>query len=198
MPIADVRPVITVVSGLPRSGTSLMMQMIDTGGIPALTDVVRKPDADNPRGYFEFEPVKLTAQDSSWLDFAVGKVVKMVHLLLLDLPLDKGFQFRVVMMRRHSDEVIASQSNMLQRQGGKRPLLDSERLKAIYAAQLAKVKRHLQSYPQTFKVLDVSYNDLLNDVECEVERISAFLDGGLDHLAMASAVDPALYRNRVT
>ena len=83
-----VRSFITIVSGLPRSGTSVMMQMIDAGGVPALTDSLRKPDADNPRGYFEYEPVKRTAIDPSWLDLAEGKVVKMVHLLLLDLPVD--------------------------------------------------------------------------------------------------------------
>jgi hypothetical protein len=194
----DVCPVVTIVSGLPRSGTSLMMQMIDTGGIPALTDASRKPDEDNPRGYFEFQPVKRTAQDSSWLDLAAGKVVKVVHLLLLDLPLDKRFQYRVVMMRRHSDEVIASQSKMLQRKGGKGSLLEAERLKTIYAGQMAKVEHHLQHNPQAFAVLNVCYNDLLNNVKREIERIDVFLGGGLDRSEMAAALDPALYRNRVT
>ena len=98
------RNYITIVSGLPRSGTSMMMQMIHNGGIPALTDEVRVADEDNPKGYFEFEPVKKTKEDPSWVPQAVGKVVKMVHLLLLDLPLEQSY--RVIFMRRSLDESV--------------------------------------------------------------------------------------------
>ena len=106
---------IVIVSGLPRSGTSMMMQMIEAGGISALTDSVRTADADNPRGYFEFELVKKIQQDSSWLEQARGKVVKMVHLLLLNLP--AGYQYRIVLMVRDHRQVLASQAAMLKRQG---------------------------------------------------------------------------------
>ena len=106
-------PFTTVVSGLPRSGTSLMMQMLAAGGIPLLTDGVRTPDLDNPRGYFEFEPVKQTRQDPSWIPTAVGKAVKMVTVLLRDLPPE--FDYRVILICRDLDETVASQKAMLHR-----------------------------------------------------------------------------------
>ena len=104
---------ITIVSGLPRCGTSLMMQMIDAGGLRALTDEARAPDEDNPRGYYELEAVKRTNQDPSWLDAAGGKVVKMAYLLLYDLPADRSY--RVVFMKRDLREVVQSQAAMLAR-----------------------------------------------------------------------------------
>lgn len=189
-------PSVAIVSGLPRSGTSVMMQMINAGGLPALTDTVRTADVDNPRGYFEFEPVKQTKRDSSWLDQAGGKVVKMVHLLLLDLPIDRDVQYRVVMMARDPDEVITSQSKMLQRLGSKTPPPESAQLKAIYAQQMAKVTRHLQSHPTRFHLLTVSYNDLIARPADEARRVNVFLGGTLDETAMAAAVEPSLYRNR--
>src|SRR4029079_9082802 len=98
MPLADD---MIIVSGLPRSGTSLMMQMLDRGGIPALTDEIRAADPDNPRGYYEFEHVKQTKKDPSWLPQARGKVVKMVSSLLYDLPSTETY--RVVFMQRNID-----------------------------------------------------------------------------------------------
>src|SRR5205809_5271301 len=98
---------IVVVSGLPRSGTSLMMQLLHAGGIPALTDHIRAPDTDNPRGYFEFERVKKVKEDAAWLPDARGKVVKMVSQLLYDLPATE--RYRVVFMERDLEEVLASQ-----------------------------------------------------------------------------------------
>jgi hypothetical protein len=104
---------IVVVSGLPRSGTSLMMQMLDRGGIPALTDAIRAADTDNPRGYYEYEAVKRTKEDASWVPAARGKAVKMVSSLLYDLP--PGERYRVIFQRRDFDEMIDSQDKMLQR-----------------------------------------------------------------------------------
>src|SRR5688572_25986263 len=104
---------VAVVSGLPRSGTSLMMRMIDAGGIPALTDGVRRPDADNPHGYFELEAAKRLRADAAWVDAAVGRVVKVVHWLLPHLP--GRHAYRVVLMRRAMAEVLASQAAMLRR-----------------------------------------------------------------------------------
>src|SRR5262245_41311102 len=109
------RAYVTVVSGLPRSGTSLMMQMLAAGGMAVLTDELRGPDPDNPRGYYEFEPVKRTRHDPSWLVGAPGKAVKLVHLLLYDLPAE--YSYRVIFMKRRLSEVLASQRAMLDRQG---------------------------------------------------------------------------------
>lgn len=182
---------VTIVSGLPRSGTSMMMRMIAAGGIPALTDGVRAADADNPHGYFEFEPVKRTKQDPSWLGQARGRVVKMVHLLLMDLP--AGYDYRVVMMHRDPDEVIASQRKMLERAG--RPSGDPGVLRRVFAAQMDGVRRWLEASPHV-RALDVSYNAMLADPRAEAARVATFLglSGRTD--AMAAAVDPSLYRNR--
>lgn len=190
---ADVRPFVTVVSGLPRSGTSMMMRMLDAGGLPALTDELRAADEDNPRGYYEYEPVKQTKQDSSWVANAVGKVVKMVHLLLLDLPDD--YEYRVVFMRRHLAEVIASQDVMLARKGKAGPGLPPEKLMSMFEQQIGKVHAHLENQPN-FRYLDVSYNDMLVEPEPRVAALNDFLGGGLDTPAMLAVVDPQLYRQR--
>src|SRR5262245_12033356 len=106
---------ITIVSGLPRSGTSLMMQMLQAGGLPILCDQVRAADDDNPRGYLEFEKVRQLAKDAGWMNQADGKVLKVVSLLLYHLP--PGFEYRVVFMRRNLDEILRSQEKMLNRRG---------------------------------------------------------------------------------
>src|SRR5262245_57703089 len=106
---------ITIVSGLPRSGTSLMMRMLEAGGMPVLVDNIRAADEDNPAGYYEFEPVKQTSADNAWVKLAVGKAVKVVYRLLYDLP--AGFRYRVLFMQRDMAEVLASQRKMLERAG---------------------------------------------------------------------------------
>ncbi len=185
--------VITIVSGLPRTGTSLMMQMIHAGGIPALTDKVRASDQDNPRGYFELEAVKRTRKDVSWLAQARGHVVKMVHLLLYDLPSDH--QYRVVFMRRDLREVVRSQGVMLERRGTDGARLTDEQLIRAYKGQLAKIERWLDEQPN-FQVHLVSYNTLMSDPPPAVEAINAFLGGGLDGEAMLASIDRSLYRQR--
>ncbi len=184
---------ITIVSGLPRSGTSMMMRMIEAGGLPALTDGVRAADADNPLGYYEFEPVKRTKQDPSWVESARGRVVKMVHLLLTELP--AGHDYRVILMRRDPDEVIESQRKMLERAG--RPSGDPVALKRVFAAQMDSVRRWLDAQAHV-RYLEVSYNAMLAAPETEARRVAEFL--GLTERAdtMAAAVDPGLYRNRAS
>lgn len=184
---------ITVVSGLPRSGTSMMMRMIAAGGIPQLTDGVRAADEDNPLGYAEFEAVKRTKDDASWLEQAPGKVVKLVHVLLKDLP--DTYPYRVVMMHRDLDEVLASQGKMLERSGKPGGALPPETLKKIYTGQMQGVAAWLASKPN-FSVLDVKYNDVLANPATEAGRVAAFL--GLEGKAaeIAAAVEPSLYRNR--
>jgi hypothetical protein len=83
---------VNIVSGLPRSGTSMMMKMLEAGGMEALTDNIRKADIDNPKGYYEFERVKQIKEDQAWLDDAKGRAVKMVSMLLLDLP--EGYNYK--------------------------------------------------------------------------------------------------------
>lgn len=184
---------ITIVSGLPRSGTSMMMQMLAAGGIPVLTDNLRRPDEDNPRGYYEFEAVKAVREDAAWLDEAGGKVVKMVYRLLYDLP--AGHEYRVVFMRRKLEEVIASQEEMLQRHGKSGGDVDDAQLVAIYRRQLEEIDAWLQKQPN-FRVLAIQYHDVLNNPEQVAEDVNRFLDGRLDVGAMLQVPDRSLYRQR--
>lgn len=184
---------VTVVSGLPRSGTSLAMQVIHAGGIPALTDGQRTSDDSNPRGYFELERVKQLRQDKSWLDDAAGKVVKVIHLLLAELPDDRPY--RVVLMQRDLREVVQSQAAMLARTGRAGGQLPPERLIAVYEQQLKTVEQWLAARPN-FGVLRVQYAQLVSAPAAVVPVMNAFLGGMLDEARMRAAVDPGLYRNK--
>lgn len=186
---------IVIVSGLPRSGTSLMMQMLVAGGMPALTDDQRTPDPDNPRGYHELERVKQLKSDTSWLAAAGGHAVKVIHLLLMDLPTTHHYD--VLFMERDMGEVLTSQATMLARSGRAGATLPPERLAAVYQSQLATVRLWLAERP-CFRVQPVRYDDLVSRPAETVTSVRNFLRGGaaLDAAAMAAAVDPSLYRNR--
>jgi len=187
------RPFVTIVSGLPRSGTSMMMRMLEAGGLPPITDNVRAADADNPRGYYEFEPAKKTKEDPSWLDRAPGKVVKMVYQLLYDLPSDR--EYRVLFMRRKMSEILASQRAMLERLGRPDGGVSDERMAELFQAQLAKFDAWAADQSH-LKRLDVDYNTIVVEPRPNAEAIAAFLDGGLDVEAMVAVVEPQLYRKR--
>jgi hypothetical protein len=184
-------PEIVVVSGLPRSGTSLMMQMLDRGGIPALTDECRTADLDNPRGYYEFERVKQTKSDSTWLPAARGKAVKMVSALLYDLPALE--HYRIVFMQRDLDEVLASQEKMLRRRH--QPVPPTGTIKASLTIHLDRLLQWIPLQPH-MRLLLVSYNDLIGQPQREIPRICEFLDGHPNPRRMLDAIDPSLYRNR--
>ena len=183
---------VTIVSGLPRSGTSLMMQMLQAGGMPVLTDGIRTPDDDNPRGYLEFEPVKKTREDASWLENAQGKAVKMVYVLLRVLP--PQWDYRVIMMRRDLKEVIESQRKMLERTGRKGASVSAERMEKIFTDQLRSMREWLDAQPN-FRVLDVEYRDCLNSPLGVAANVDRFLEP-THRTRMAAVIDPALYRNR--
>jgi hypothetical protein len=185
--------VVTIVSGLPRSGTSMMMRMIDAGGVAALTDNIRRADEDNPRGYFEYEPVKKTKEDPSWLDHAGGRVVKMVYRLLYDLP--PGREYRVIFMRRNLEEVVSSQDVMLGRRGRQSDGLSKEKLVGLFEQQLTEFDAWVARHPN-FKVLYVSYNDTLQHPAATVQAVNTFLGGRLDVAGMSRVIEPDLYRQR--
>jgi hypothetical protein len=182
---------IVIVSGLPRSGTSLMMQMLDRGGIPALTDAIRAADRDNPRGYYEFERVKQTKQDPSWLPAARGKAVKMVSSLLYDLPATE--RYRIVFMERDMDEVLDSQEKMLTRL--RRPAAPRDQIRKSFGVHLERLFAWLPDQ-RHMSVLKVRYNDLLAEPESGCRRIAAFLDDATIVADMCGAIDVSLYRNR--
>jgi hypothetical protein len=170
-----------------------MMAMLEAGGIPALTDGVRAADADNTKGYYEFEPVKALRRDASWVARARGKAVKVIHALLDALP--DGFEYRVVFMRRDLREVVASQATMLARAGRKGGRIGEEQLRALYAREYEKAERWLADR-QNMRVLFIDYNALVRDPRDGAASLNRFFGGGLDEAAMAGAVDPSLYRQR--
>ncbi len=181
---------ITVVSGLPRSGTSLMMQMLGAGGIPLLTDSLRPSDADNERGYFEFEPVKSLARDASWIAAAEGKAVKIVSLLLYHLPPEHDY--RVVFMRRPLAAVLRSQAAMLQRRGEPAPnAREDEALSIHLQRHLDAVDTWMARHPR-LKVYSVGYEELLRDPLETLAGLPKFLDRDFDLHSMAQTVEPRL------
>ncbi len=187
------RDYVTIVSGLPRSGTSMMMQVLEAGGIPALTDGLRSADDSNPKGYYEFEPVKKTKEDPSWVDRARGMAVKMVYRLLYDLPGE--YEYRVVFMRRDVEEVLISQQTMLQELGKKGAGASNERMAALFRRELASFEAWV-ARRENFGILYVEHGDMIRSPAGEAVRISRFLGGDLNTEAMAAAVDPSLYRAR--
>ena len=183
---------IYVVSGLPRSGTSMMMRMLDEGGLPVITDEIRTADDDNPRGYYELEAVKKTKGDPAWLAGAEGKVVKVISQLLYDLPPDR--RYKVVFMRRKLDEVLASQKTMLERRDEDNQSTDDE-MKSMFASHVAEVEAWLKAADH-MDVLYVSYNRLVSEPAPQLARLNDFIGGKLDVARMREVVEPALYRQR--
>ncbi|HMB68807.1 MAG TPA: sulfotransferase domain-containing protein [bacterium] len=184
---------IAIVSGLPRSGTSMMMKMLEAGGLTVVTDGIREADVDNPRGYYEFERVKQIKEDSSWIPETRGRVFKMVSLLLYHLPPNE--RYRVVLMRRDTDEILASERKMLERLGRNADHASDERMAEIFGKHLA----HLEGWigrQSHLTVLQVSYNEVLGEPDRVLRGVSEFFGGTLDVEKMAAVVDPALYRNR--
>jgi len=184
---------ITVVSGLPRSGTSLLMQMLKAGGMPVFADGQRTADQDNPRGYFELEAVKKLKEDSSWLGRARGHAIKVISMLLYDLP--PAHSYRLVFMLRQLDEVLASQQKMLQRRGTQGVGPDDGAMKRHFESHLQKTKAWLAGRGD-FQVLYLDYGELLRAPAESVSRLAEFLDAGLDQEAMVRSIDRDLYRNR--
>jgi hypothetical protein len=185
------RDVVTVVSGLPRSGTSMVMKMLEAGGLTVLTDRLRGADADNPKGYYEFERVKKLREDKAWLPEAVGKVVKVISFLLRELPAE--YFYRIIFVRRAMDEVLASQRQMLSRRGEPDTTDDGE-MAAAYAKHLAQVYTWLERQAN-ISVLYVDHRRVIEAPAEMAEAMSGFL-GGLDAEAMTAVVDPSLHRQR--
>ena len=185
---------VIVVSGLPRSGTSMMMKMLEAGGIPPLTDKLRTADDDNPKGYYEFERVKkLDKGDKAWMDEAVGKAVKVISQLLRHMP--EGYEYKIIFMRRSMEEILASQKKMLVNRGEDPNKADDEEIAALFTKHLQNVMSWIEK-TEGVSCLYVHYTDMLTDPAPQVAQINQFLGGNLDTEAMSAVVDPNLYRNR--
>ena len=182
-----------LVSGLPRSGTSMMMKMISNGGLSVLSDGVRVADVDNPEGYFEYEAIKTVGEQPSCLDGANQKLLKVISRLLYELPLDR--RYRVVFMHRDIEEILASQLKMLIRRGLNKDNYD-QGLCAAFEKHLSDTDNWLRQNHKHFEVLYVRFADVHADPFYQSDRVNNFLGGKLDVAAMAAAVNSDLYRQR--
>jgi len=186
---------IIIVSGLPRSGTSLMMQMLQAGGLELLEDEHRPADPDNPRGYYEYEPVKSLRRDHSWLPRAEGKVVKVVSALLTYLPAD--LSYKIILMKRPMAEVLASQTQMLKRLGRQGSTAGEVALGKVFSRQLAETERRLATWPKA-ELLVVNYHQALYEPEDTAQAVVQFLGLNLNIAKMIQVVDPNLHRQKLS
>jgi predicted AlkP superfamily phosphohydrolase/phosphomutase/tetratricopeptide (TPR) repeat protein len=193
--MAALRESLIVVTGLPRSGTSMLMQMLAAGGMHVLSDGLRAADEDNPRGYLEFERVKNLLKDSKWLFEGRGKAVKIVAPLLAALP--PNLPCRVILTERDTEEVLDSQERMLVRRQQPRATTTERRrmLKEEYLRSLGRMKAMLTQRPDT-RLLVIEHSNAISDPFITAEKVNEFLGGALDVAKMAAVIDPNLYRNR--
>lgn len=186
---------IVVVSGLPRSGTSMMMQMVEAAGIEIGQDGIRTPDDDNPKGYYELEKIKELDKggDKTWLRAYKGKAVKAISFLLRDLPDDVNY--KVLFMVRDLDEILASQNKMLVHRGEDGGGAADDRMKQHYEKHLRQV-RYLLEHAPNFEVLYVGHRDVVENPAEKAAEVARFLGGNRPVEKMTAAVNRKLYRNR--
>lgn len=180
---------LTVVSGLPRSGTSMMMAALQAGGLPLVVDGVREADRHNPRGYFEHEGIKTLQDGGEWLNEHKGKAIKILFHLVKWIP--DEVPIKVILMLRQLEEVVQSQDLMLAR----RPTQKTDWAR-LFGTQLEKLRSQLQQR-ENVQVLEVRYAAVLLDPDREFARVADFLQLPLEVSGMAATVDPTLYRNRL-
>lgn len=179
---------IIVVTGLPRSGTSLMMQILNAGKVDILQDGKRESDISNLQGYFELEAVKGIVADNSFLKDAIGKAVKVVSPL--PIYLDQKLKYRFIFMRRDIEEILQSQEKML----NKNQVSEREKYRTVYEFHLKKTYRFIVE--NNFPFIDVNYNELMGSPENEIEKLMKFCDINTSIEELVSVVNPELYRNR--
>ena len=186
---------LVVVSGLPRSGTSMMMRMLEAGGVPILTDAERSADIDNPKGYFELERIKNLEKetDKSYVREGRGKALKVISFLIKDLPDDNDY--RVIFMRRNLDEVLTSQNKMIDRLGTEDSSAAHEAMKEAYRNDIVRTRLLCKKRPNV-ELIELHYRGAIEDPAAACHAVNVFLGGHLDETAMRESVDAALYRNR--
>ena len=187
--------VITVVSGLPRSGTSMMMRMLEAGGIPVLTDHERAPDSSNPKGYYEYEHVKQMKEgDIGWIQEARGKAVKIISALLEFLP--PAYEYRIIFMERNMAEILASQRAMLIQRGETHDQIEDQHMAELYQKHLARTSAWIEKQPN-LKALYLDYNKIIEDPQPYLLQLASFLHPRpLKMPEMLAIVEASLYRQR--
>jgi hypothetical protein len=181
---------LVVVSGIPRAGTSLLMQMLKKGGMTLLADNRRKPDISNPKGYLELEAVKNLSKDNSCLKNQTGKAVKVISHLLKHLP--KHQKYKIIFMNREMNEIIKSQEKMLKKEGKR----FSKELIKIFLKELKLVKKWVKEEPKK-EMINLHYKKIIKNPAKQIDKIIEFLGVPLDKEAMIEAIDPSLYRTRI-
>ena len=184
---------ITVVSGLPRSGTSLLMQMLFAGGMEIYSDQKRPADENNPRGYYEHETVKNLHKNASFLQEVQGKAVKIISSLLMYLP--QSFQYNILFLRRNLDEIILSQNIMLEKLNAKVDNENPEEIKKEFLRHLHAVHLWLQQQ-ENVRFIYVDHSSIINEPGRTAEYITEFLQIDLDIPKMTAVVDLSLYRTK--
>ncbi len=192
--LPNTKGTVTIVSGLPRSGTSMMMQMLEKGGMEVFTDKVRTADDDNPQGYYEHELVKGLMRNKSWLKDVGEKAVKVVSHLLLHLP--NNYHYKIVFMERDLDEVIRSQHRMLVNMGKAKEEQISVSLIAAFESNLNKISNWVKKQ-KNVEILYVPYKEVINNPLQQAEKVNNFLKEDLNTTMMSSVVDKSLYRQRI-
>jgi predicted AlkP superfamily phosphohydrolase/phosphomutase/tetratricopeptide (TPR) repeat protein len=180
---------VIIVSGLPRSGTSMMMQILEAGGIEVFTDEIRQPDQNNPKGYFEYEKTKSLAKDNTWVQEAEGQALKVIAHLLPYLP--NNLKYKVIFMQRDMKEVIRSQQKMINKNIDTFPVAIAQ----AFEKEVEKVMAWARKEPDV-DLLVLNYSEIIANPETEVKKISSFLNVYLDENEMISVIDPTLYRNK--
>ena len=187
------KKIITIVSGLPRSGTSMMMRILEAGGMRILKDEIRKADEDNPAGYYEFEKVKELKKDPSWLENAKGKAVKIISSLLEHLP--ERYTYKIIFMHRNMEEILNSQRQMLIRRGEPTDEVSDEKMGKMFLKHLQKIEERLNKQ-SNMDVLTIHYNEILKEPAKHGEIINRFLGNTLNTKNMTDVIDQTLYRQR--
>ena len=164
---------ITIVSGLPRSGTSMMMQILESGGVEVITDNIRKANEDNPLGYYEYERVKKIKDDTGWLKETRGKAFKMISQLLYDLPSNENY--KVIFMKRKMSEILASQGKMLERMGRSKDGISDEKMGEFFDKHLSKIIDWIEGR-KYIDVLYIDYNDFLINSDEHIKTLNRFLN----------------------
>ncbi len=193
------RNYLIIVSGLPRSGTSLVMQMLSKGGIPVLQDSTRSPDKHNPNGYFEYQPINKLSKtlDISWLEKYTGYAVKIISPILAKLTI--YFPTKIIFLNRPIPEIITSQEKMAMETGKTQTLsfsIDKHHLQLVFEKHIYQVKKILYQNPN-LKVLEINFPEIFTNSENIINSIDTFLDGDLDKTCMRNIIKPELYRNKV-
>lgn len=191
------RDYLIIVSGLPRSGTSLVMQMLEIGGIPILKDSERLPDEHNPYGYFEYQPINNLNEttDISYLQKYKGYAIKIVSPILAKITF--SFPAKVIFLKRPLPEVIISQQKMAQKRNGIQiTSVDTNHLLIIFEKHIRQTINSLYQNPN-LKVLEVNFPEIFSNPKYIIDSINTFLDGNLDINKMYTVINPELYRNKI-